>query len=66
MRCLRRARSSGDEICESGAELRVRKQAQLQKLWSQLLYDVVHSAVLDMWDTQAYAKKCLEEVLDKS
>ena len=39
-----------------------RKQAALQKVWPSVFYDLVQNAVLDMWDSGAYSKKCLEEL----
>ena len=41
------------------------KESVLQRLWPQILNDMVRSAVIDMYDTQGYAKKALEE-LEKS
>ena len=41
------------------------KQTALRTLWPQILTDMVHSAIDDMWDSNNYMKKCLEQ-LEKS
>ena len=38
------------------------KQVALQGMWEQIFAEMVRSAVIDMWDPQAYMKKCLEEL----
>lgn len=38
------------------------RQAALQQVWPQVLAELVHSAVRDMWDSSAYAKRCLQQI----
>ncbi len=38
------------------------KRNALRKIWSQVLLEMVHTAVVEMWDSQAYQKKCMEQV----
>lgn len=42
-----------------------KKRVALRRLWPAILEDMVHTAVIDMWDKTAYMKRCLEE-LEKS
>ncbi|XP_060602364.1 leucine-rich repeat-containing protein 49-like isoform X6 [Ruditapes philippinarum] len=42
-----------------------RKRNELNKIWPQIFYEMVYSAVSDMSDSTSYMKKCLED-LDKS
>ena len=41
------------------------KQSALQRLWPQIVTDMVRTAVLDMSDIDKYRKKCMED-LEKS
>ena len=42
-----------------------RKRNELNKIWPQIFYEMVYSALSDMADPHTYMKKCMEEV-DKS
>ena len=42
-----------------------RKRNELNKIWPQIFYEMVYSALSDMSDMPSYSKKCLEE-LDKT
>ncbi|XP_045156719.2 leucine-rich repeat-containing protein 49-like isoform X2 [Mercenaria mercenaria] len=42
-----------------------RKRNELNKIWPQIFYEMVYSAVSDMSDSSSYMKKCMED-LDKS
>ena len=42
-----------------------RKRNELNKIWPQIFYEMVYSALSDMSDLPSYSKKCLEE-LDKT
>lgn len=42
-----------------------RKRNELNKVWPQIFYEMVYSAVSDMSDSSSYMKKCMED-LDKS
>ncbi|XP_052279636.1 leucine-rich repeat-containing protein 49-like isoform X4 [Dreissena polymorpha] len=39
-----------------------RKRNELIKIWPQIFYEMVYSAMSDMSDTQSYMKKCLEDL----
>ena len=39
-----------------------RKRNELNKIWSQIFYEMVYSALSDMSDMPSYSKKCLEEL----
>lgn len=39
-----------------------RKQTELNKIWPQIFYEMVYSAMSDMADSQTYMKKCMEEL----
>lgn len=39
-----------------------RKKNELLKQWPSIFHEMVYSAVVDMADSQAYAKRCLEEI----
>ena len=41
------------------------KHVKLQQMWPQIFAELIRNAVMDMWDTQAYMKKCMDD-LDKS
>ena len=47
------------------AVLADQKRTALRKIWPQVLEEMVQNAIIDMWDSPAYMKKCLEE-LEKS
>ena len=47
------------------AVLAVQKRAALRNIWPQVLEEMVQNAVIDMWDSTTYMKKCFEE-LEKS
>ena len=47
------------------AVLADQKRAALRNIWSQVLEEMVQNAVIDMWDSTAYMKRCFEE-LEKS
>ena len=38
------------------------KRANLRQMWPSILHDMVQAAVLDMWDSKAYMKRCMEEL----
>ena len=44
------------------AVLADQKRAALRSVWPQVLREMVQTAVIDMWDSTAYMKKCLEEL----
>ena len=39
-----------------------RKRNELNKIWSQIFYEMVYSALSDMSDMPSYSKKILEEL----
>ena len=39
-----------------------RKRAELQKIWPQLFFEMVQSAITDMSDMNSYKKRCMEEL----
>ncbi|XP_041367992.1 leucine-rich repeat-containing protein 49-like isoform X2 [Gigantopelta aegis] len=39
-----------------------RKRAELQKIWPQLFFEMVQSAIMDMSDMNAYKKRCMEDL----
>lgn len=39
-----------------------RKRNELNKIWSQIFYEMVYSALADMSDIPSYSKKCLEDL----
>lgn len=39
-----------------------RKQNELNKIWPQIFYEMVYSAVSEMSDPQSYMKRCMEEL----
>ena len=41
------------------------KQSLVQTMWPQILSELVHNCLIDMCDSPAYMKKCMEE-LEKS
>ena len=44
------------------AVLADQKRAALRNIWPQVLEEMVQNAVIDMWDSTAYMKKCFEEM----
>ncbi|ELT96533.1 hypothetical protein CAPTEDRAFT_183497 [Capitella teleta] len=38
------------------------RQVAVRQAWSQILTDMVHQLVAEMWDSKTYMKRCLEEI----
>ncbi len=39
-----------------------KKRNALQKLWSQVFEELIQTAVIEMWDNQAYMKMCMDDI----
>lgn len=49
------------DICKEAQQVE-QKLAALVKLWPEVLRKLVEDSVVDMWDDDAYMKKCMDEL----